>query len=208
MRGLVRVALGVGGCVGMLQWSSAVASGAQPSFNCAKVHKGSVEALVCADEELAGLDRTLAGVYVQAIAQIGEEQSASLTAEQRGWIKGRDECWKSADKRGCVQEQYSLRIAELQARYRLVPVTGPITYRCDDPEQSVITITFFASEPPTLIAEHGAQSSLMFLAPSGSGTRYAGRNESFWEHQGEAMVTWGYDTPEMHCKPNGAGARP
>nr|WP_321466682.1 MliC family protein [uncultured Desulfobulbus sp.] len=208
MKRLFRVAMVVVGCMSLLQASAAVATAAQPSFSCKKVQKGSVEALVCADEELAELDRTLAGVYVQAIAQVGEEQSASLTAEQRGWIKGRDACWKSADKRGCVQEQYTLRIAELQARYRLVPVTGPITYRCDDPEQSVFSVTFFASEPPTLIAERGVQSSLMFLAPSASGTRYAGRNESFWEHQGEAMITWGYDTPEMHCQSTVEGARP
>ena len=27
-----------------------------------------------------------------------------------------------------------------------------------------------------------------------------GRNETLWEHQGEAAITWGYDTPEMHCE--------
>ena len=42
--------------------------------------------------------------------------------------------------------------------------------------------------------------SLMYAQPSGSGSRYQGRNESFWEHQGEAVVTWGYEAPEMRCK--------
>jgi uncharacterized protein len=27
-----------------------------------------------------------------------------------------------------------------------------------------------------------------------------GRNESFWEHNGEAVVLWGYGSPEMRCK--------
>jgi hypothetical protein len=37
----------------------------------------------------------------------------------------------------------------------------------------------------------------MFLQPSGCGTRYKGRNETFRELQGEARVTWGYGAPEM-----------
>lgn len=27
----------------------------------------------------------------------------------------------------------------------------------------------------------------------------AGSIESFWEHHGEATLTWGYDGPELHC---------
>ncbi|MEX1352047.1 MAG: MliC family protein [Desulfobacterales bacterium] len=32
------------------------------------------------------------------------------------------------------------------------------------------------------------------------GTKYQGRNETFWEHQGEASITWGYGTPQKRCK--------
>ncbi len=59
---------------------------------------------------------------------------------------------------------------------------------------------FFPTDLPTLYAERGDSVSLMFLQPSASGTKYQGRNETFWEHQGEAKVTWGYVAPEMHCK--------
>ena len=51
-----------------------------------------------------------------------------------------------------------------------------------------------------MIAERGDSVSLMFVQPSGCGARYQGRNESFWEHQGEALVTWGYGAVEMRCK--------
>ena len=44
------------------------------------------------------------------------------------------------------------------------------------------------------------QVSLMYLQKSGSGTKYQGRNESLWEHQGEAAITWGYGSKEMKCK--------
>ena len=62
-----------------------------------------------------------------------------------------------------------------------------------------MVVTFFETDPPTLIAERGDQVSLMFQQPAASGTRYQGRNEMFWEHQGEASIVWGYDAPEMHC---------
>ncbi len=122
-----------------------------------------------------------------------------LRAEQRGWIKGRDACWKSEDRRGCVEGEYRRRIAELQARYRLVPSTGPIPYVCDGEPGNDVVASFFRTDPPTLIAERGDSVSLMYLQPSGSGARYQGGNETFWEHHGEARVTWGYGAPEMRC---------
>jgi membrane-bound inhibitor of C-type lysozyme len=92
------------------------------------------------------------------------------------------------------------RIAELQARYRLVDGNGPVRYECEGNAANEVVVTFFQTEPPTLIAERGDTVSLMYLQPSGSGARYQGRNESFWEHQGEALITWGYGTREMRCK--------
>lgn len=112
-----------------------------------------------------------------------------LPAEQRGWIKGRNECWKSADKKQCVTEEYQRRIYELQARYALVTSKGPFRFVCGESPANELIVTFYETEQPTLIAERGDSVSLMYLQPSGSGTKYQGRNESFWEHQGEATVT-------------------
>jgi len=170
-----------------------------PSFDCSGVESGSIEELVCTDDDLSALDRTLAGVYSEASEKAVNEHPPVLTAEQRGWIKGRDDCWKSDDLRACVEESYRLRIAELQARYRLLPVGGPVFYQCNGQPANEVVVTYFATDPPTAIVERGDSSSLMFLQPSGSGARYQGRNESFWEHHGEATVTWGYDGPELHC---------
>jgi membrane-bound inhibitor of C-type lysozyme len=52
-----------------------------------------------------------------------------------------------------------------------------------------VVVTYFSTEPSTLIAERGDSVSLMTIQPSGSGARYQGRNESFWEHQGEARIS-------------------
>ena len=171
-----------------------------PSFDCSKVEAGSIEEIVCKDENLTALDLKMAEVYKEASKKAANEHPPVLKAEQRGWIKGRDECWKSDDKKKCVEDSYTLRIAELQARYRLVAGDGPFFYVCDDNPAKEIVITFFKTELPTLIAEFGDSVSLMYLQPSGSGSKYQGRNESAWIKGKEAMITWGYGSPEMSCK--------
>ena len=171
-----------------------------PSFSCHKVEPGSIAAMVCADAELSALDRQLAEVYAAASKKARNEHPPTLKAEQRGWIKGRDDCWKSSDKRACVQAVYALRIAELQAFYRLVPSQATVRYVCDGNPAKEVTATYFRTDPPTLIAEHGDSVSLMYLQPSASGAKYQGRNELLWEHQGEALIQWGYQAPEMRCE--------
>ncbi|WP_200477407.1 MliC family protein [Azospirillum brasilense] len=171
-----------------------------PSFSCARVEPGGIERMICTDPALSALDRKLAGVYGEAARKVKNEHPPSLKAEQRGWIKGRNDCWKADDRRACVEEQYRLRIAELQAKHRLVPAIGPVRFACDGQAANALTATFFETDPPTMIAERGDAVSLMIGQPAASGARYQGRNESFWEHQGEARVTWGYGTPEMTCR--------
>jgi uncharacterized protein len=153
-----------------------------PSYDCTKVEPGGIEALICEDKDLSALDRKLSQVYASASIKAGNEHPPTLKAEQRGWIKGRDDCWKSDDAGACVRMEYQRRIAELQARYRLVSGTGPET------------------DPPTLIAERGDSVSLMYQQPGGSGIKYLGRNETLWEHQAETIITWGYGALESHCK--------
>jgi hypothetical protein len=80
-----------------------------------------------------------------------------------------------------------------------VPAKGPANYICNGDPRNEVVVSFFQTQPPTLIAERGDQVSLMYLQPSGSGSKYQGRNESLWEHQGEASIVWGYGNPEMLC---------
>lgn len=171
-----------------------------PSFDCDTAEDGSIERLICDDAGLAALDRALSEVYAAAGKKAHNEHPPLLKAEQRGWIKGRNDCWKSDDQRQCVLDAYNQRIVELQARYRLVPARGPVRYACDGDPRNEVIATFFETEPPSLIAERGDSSSLMKQRPSGSGTRYQGRNESLWEHQGSAKIIWGYGATPMSCE--------
>lgn len=156
--------------------------------------------MICADAALAARDRQMAAVYAAALRKAGQEHPPTLRAEQRGWVKGRNDCWKATDRKDCVVAAYQSRTVELQARYRLVPASPPVRYVCNGNPADEVTATYFQTDPPSLLAERGDQTSLMVQAPSASGARYVGRNEWLWEHQGEATIVWGYQAPEMRCR--------
>lgn len=174
-----------------------------------RMAQGTVEHLVCQRAGLALLDARVAEAYAAARRKATHEHPPVLAAEQRGWQRGRHDCWKAAPdvtsatdleaRAACVRESSMRRLLELQARYRLVPASASTRWQCSD--GSEVRVTWFqATEPPSLIAERGDQTSLMTQEPAASGTRYQGRNESFWEHQGEARVVWGWQAPELRCR--------
>lgn len=177
-----------------------LAHAGRPSFDCSKVEAGSIEELICSNEDLSALDQKMAKVYQEAEKKAVDEKPTVLKAEQRGWIKGRNSCWKSYDEKECVKETYLLRIAELQARYALVDSNGPFFYGCDGNPAKEVVMTFYKTDPLTLVAEFGDSTSLMYLQPSGSGSKYQGRNESVWIKRNEARVKWGFDSQTMNCK--------
>lgn len=67
-----------------------------PSYACDRVAAGSVEAMICQDPALSRLDRRLAAAYATARRMAANERPPRLVAEQRGWIKGRNEAFEAA----------------------------------------------------------------------------------------------------------------
>lgn len=167
-----------------------------PSYDCGAA-RGIIETLICQDPGLAALDRQMAAVYAAAEEKASNEFPLVLKPEQRNWTRNRNGCWTSDERRDCVSASYRLRIAELQARYRLIEPLATVTYAC--PDKTVVSAAYFQTEPATLVATRGESTALMFIQPSASGARYAGRTESLWERQGEALIQWGYGAPEMVC---------
>ena len=105
--------------------AAAHAAAEGPSFDCAKA-ESSAEQLVCTDEYLSQLDRQLAARFAAALAAArgldagATEAEAQLRATQRGWISGRNECWKADDAKACIATAYLKRDGELVA-LRVVP---------------------------------------------------------------------------------------
>lgn len=164
--------------VAMAMASPVVAQG--PSFDCSKA-KGQVQTLICSDAGLAALDRQLDGVYKAAMAKAKDKMPAQLRSEQRGWIKGRDECWKAQgpqnpvrltlnwmaqNVRECVEGNYKIRISVLQGTWGLV-AAKQVSYACGNPANEVVA-TFFETDPKTVRLERGDRVVTAWLLPDGS----------------------------------------
>lgn len=163
---------------------------AKPSFDCAKADHD-VEELVYRDDELAGLDRQMAEVYRTAYQNLPAEERGTLKAFQHGWIKGRNDCWKADDPRGCVTFEYESRISELQIQGGSLVVPESVQYQCDGGEYDYLTAVFYQKTAiPSVVLTRGDDQVIAFLARSGSGAKYEGGNVSFWEHQGEVSGSW------------------
>lgn len=88
---------------------------ASPSFDCAKAtHEA--EKMICKDGELAKLDRSLAALYSSALKDASGQDKRDLKDEQRDWIKDRNACSRNSDMRGCIVDEYRVRIDQLVDR--------------------------------------------------------------------------------------------
>ena len=96
----------------------AAQAAATPSFDCKKAD-GQVEQMVCKDATLARLDRETTRLYGLALdaRSLPTAQKKSLIAEQRGWIKGRNDCSKADDAHACTATAYLQRIYDLRHGY-------------------------------------------------------------------------------------------
>lgn len=173
------------------------AASADNQINCQVKDQGTIDKLICSDPELLKQDQQLAEVYQQALLKAVNEKPPLLKAEQRGWVKGKAECWKEEDKKACASTLYTQRIAELQARYELMPVSKKLLLGCDNNPANEVSLRYYPTTPATLIADYGDQVSLMYQQADQS---YVGRNEKLSEQNSVFTVQWGYEAPLMSCK--------
>lgn len=188
------------GAIALLSLSPRLWASEAASYDCSEPSIGTIDAMICRSPALSSLDQQMSEVYAAAQAKAVNEHPASLKSEQRGWLKGRDECWKQDDKNQCVTDAYTQRIAELQARYRLIKIADVLTFACNDNPDDELVVSHFATQPATLIADYRESLSLMYRQPSADGVQYQGRNESIAFKANEAVVVWGYEAKPVICK--------
>jgi uncharacterized protein len=193
----------------------AAAHAEAPTFNCAKA-QGEVEKLICSDPALAALDRKLDSVYKAASAEASGKLATQLREEQRGWVKGRNECWKANGQqtwitatwtvntvKGCVDAQYRLRTSELQAVWRLLP-PKTVSYACQNNPANEVVANFFDSDPATMRLERGDRTKTMWRVGDPSAGKYEGQNVSILQQGSELKVSWldtdTGKTDELQCK--------
>ena len=171
-----------------------------PTFSCQDKTLNNIEKEICQSQELSSLDIKMSTTFKSALEKTSLNASRQLKAEQRGWIKARNECWKFENVQSCIVERYQYRIAELTALYNLIDALGPVFYVCDGRPTDEVIVKFFPTEPLSILAERAGQESFMILQETASGSKYQGRNEIFWDHQGKASVIWGINAEEMTCE--------
>lgn len=193
--------------------AAAVAEG--PTFDCIKA-QGEVEKLICSDASLAALDRRLDEVFKGASAKAKGQPAKLLRAEQRGWVKGRNDCWKANGHQtwitatwtvdtvpACVDAQYRLRTSELQAVWRLVP-PRTVFHVCQNNLANQIVANFFETDPATIRLERGDRTATLWLVGAASEGKYEGQNVGLAHKGSDLTVTWlntrSGMTEELQCK--------
>jgi uncharacterized protein len=116
-------------------------SPAGPGFDCRKASAPD-EKLICAEPELAGLDRRLSVLWSWEVAGLQDEKGrASRREVQRAWLERRTACAGGAgapagraEQVACVRSAYQARIAELERDVGPVP-DAILVIRRDHPAQ-------------------------------------------------------------------------
>ncbi|QEW18287.1 Membrane-bound lysozyme-inhibitor of c-type lysozyme [Marinibacterium anthonyi] len=167
---------------------------ADPSFDCAKA-ESAAEKAVCASPDLAAMDTEVTRLFDLALhgPHMTDDAAATLKAYQRGWIKGRDDCWKADDLQTCVRNSYAVRIDELRrdyadARAEDGPSLGPYAYVCDGIDAG-ISASFVNTGDSLVVLRWQDIVLVLPQGMSGSGARYEADDTVFWIKGDDATLT-------------------
>ena len=177
---------------------------ASPSFDCAQASSNAEQA-ICNDDSLATLDRRLNDRYRAAMAVArnldagSQEAVETLRTTQRGWIKGRDDCWKADDLKACITETYLIRETELVAYWLLEKPLAINSFTCEGNPANEVYVYFFDTERPGIRLEYGDSLRTGWRVSAGSGSKYATPfGGSFWQKGDEARFIW-TEGEEVSC---------
>lgn len=107
----------------LLAPATATAQATGPSFDCARAQAWD-ERAICADRDLAALDRRVAEAFRRATDTAPAERER-LQTEQRNWLRERRRCEKppSGTPQGCLRTAMAARASSLEAGLR--PIAPP-----------------------------------------------------------------------------------
>ncbi|PSU29073.1 hypothetical protein C9I99_25445 [Photobacterium lutimaris] len=181
-------------------WVATSAVASEPAFDCTKA-EGAVETLICKDTYLASQDQKMQQVFDKAMAQLPADDVKIQKAMQRGWIKGRNECWKADDMRECTDFAYKSRIVELQIINGQLEVPKSISLDCGDNSQPFTAVFYNQTDPASLVLTRGNDQVIALAESMASGIKYYGQNMEYGEHQGEITIKWFDSTFECQLNP-------
>ena len=87
--------------------------------------------------------------------------------------------------------EYQIRVVQLQIKSGQLMAPSSVSYQCGDDEETQFYAAFYTNaSPPAVVLTRGQDQVIAFSVPSGSGSKYTASRVEFWEHQGEATLTW------------------
>lgn len=195
---------------------NAPVSAVAPGFDCTKAESGAQQA-ICSDPQLARLDLELTRLYGLAVngPQMTPERISELKAMQRGWIKGRDACWKAVEGlTPCVAASYATRIDEIRTGFARAREDdgsgismGPFAYVCEGLGAAVSMVVVNA-DPSILSLRWGDTWIAPAAQPAASGGKYLAQTAEgpvqFWIKGDEALLMRP-GQPDLTCDRDGTG---
>ncbi|WP_337842759.1 lysozyme inhibitor LprI family protein [Rheinheimera sp.] len=186
----------------LLPWLAFGCHAAEPAAVSCAEPKGQVAQLLCTDAELQALDLRLNQVYQAAQAKAKDGLVTRLRSEQRGWLKGRAECWKAVGQpvwltaswtvstvRDCSLAITQQRIAELQAVWALLDAVTEF-YQCQNNPANEVVLQLFSSEPATIRLERGDSTRTLWRVTGVAEPMYEGQNVSLQWQGDQLQLNW------------------
>ncbi len=171
----------------------------KPSFQCARpVVEGEpilpldaplteLQKLICAEPELALLDRQTHEAYLAARLRRGVDRARLSKAEQQ-WEANRATCLKAADPRDCVAEASRTRLAEFVLQD---PTTVPRTqleFTCNGTATPLTAAFYSRLRPAFAVLGFGGQQAIVFVEPTNVGLKYGRTGVDFFVLHGQVTA--------------------
>ncbi len=171
----------------------------RPSFQCGKpVAEGEpilrldaplteLQTLICAEPELALLDRQTHEAYLVTRLRSGVDR-ARLSRAQAQWEANRETCLKAADPRDCVAEVSRTRLAELALQDPKLVAGTQVAFTCQGTGTPLTAAFYSRFDPPFAVLGFGRQQAIVFLQPTNAGLKYQRTGANIFVHQGRVKA--------------------
>jgi uncharacterized protein len=171
--------------------SGQVCSGQSAGLDCSKAVSTTAK-MVCSDKGLSALDAKMTQLYQSA------GRGPETVAQQRRDLFRGDACSSATDAHACVETAYQRRIIALEIEQGKAGASKSAKLNCGPGAKPFSASFYNSTEPQSVMLVNGNDHAVALIAMSGSGSRYTAPGIEYWEHQGEAAVTW--RGAKMTCK--------
>ncbi|WDS35343.1 hypothetical protein [Pseudoxanthomonas sp.] len=146
-----------------------------------------LQQLICAEPELALLDRQVHEAYLAARLRRGVDRAGLSKAEQQ-WKADRDTCLKASDPRDCVSEAIRTRLAELVLQDPTTVARTQLAFACKGTGTPLTAAFYSRLDPAFAVLGFGRERAIVFVEPNNAGLKYGRTGVAFFVRQGQVSA--------------------